>query len=151
MLWVLDRTVSLRWLFLAPKSHVATDGKDINFMFIFVVVYLGLSQYLCWKVNLYEMLLLNCKSELLLFLLLLIVTPILKWSMFCCVLLCVHSSFAIISGCFALFVLLVYYCCVAFPHDEIGLSAVWDCGFSWSYSLPIFGETANWLPHSYCL
>ena len=104
----------------------------------------------CWKVNLYEMLLLNCKSGLL-FLLLLIVTPVLKFSMFCCVLLCVHSSFAIISGCFALFVLLVYCCCVAFPHDEIGLSAVWDCGFSWSYSLPIFGETANWLPHSYCL
>ena len=52
------------------------------------------------------MLLLNCKSGLLLFILLLIVTPILKCSMFCCVLLCVHSSFAIISGCFALFVLL---------------------------------------------
>ena len=48
------------------------------------------------------MLLLNCKGGLLLFLLLLIVTPILKCSMFCCVLLCVHSSFAIISGCFAL-------------------------------------------------
>ena len=43
MLWVLERTVSLRWLFLAPKSHVSTDGKDINFSFIFVVVYLGLS------------------------------------------------------------------------------------------------------------
>ena len=105
-----------------------------------------------WKLIICNvMLLLNCKGGLLLFLLLLIVTPILKRSMFCCVLLCVHSSFAIISGCFALFVLLVYYCCVAFPHDAIALSAVCDCGFSWSYSLPIFGETANWLPHSYCL
>ena len=75
------------------------------------------------------MLLLNCKGGLLLFLLL-ILTPILKCSMFCCVLLCVHSSFAIISGSFALFVLLVYYCCVVFPHDAICLSAVCDCGFS---------------------
>ena len=48
---------------------------------------------------------------------LLIVTPIVRFcncSMFCCALLCVHSSFAIISmgkrervGCFALFVFLV--------------------------------------------
>ena len=133
MLWVLERTVSLRWLFLAPKSHVSTDGKDINFMIIFVVVYLGLSQYLCCNVNLlYVMLLLNCNGGLLLFLLL-IVTPIVGFcncSMFCCAFLCVHSSFAIISGCFALFVLLVSHCCVAFPHDAIGLSAVCDCGIS---------------------
>ena len=69
MLWVLERTVSLRWLFLAPKSHVSTDGKDINFMFIFVVVYLGLSQYLCFNVNLSNViLLLNWKGRFLLFL-----------------------------------------------------------------------------------
>ena len=43
MLWVLERTVSLRLIFSAPKSHVSTGGKDINFMFIFVVAYLGLS------------------------------------------------------------------------------------------------------------
>ena len=78
------------------------------------------------------MLFLNCKGGLLLFLLL-IVTPIVGFcncSRFCCALLCVHSSFAIISGCFALFVLLVSHCCVAFPHDAIGLSAVCDCGIS---------------------
>ena len=54
-------------------------------------------------------------------------------SMFCCALLCVHSSFAIISigkreraGCFALFVFLVSrVCCVALPHDASGLSAVY--------------------------
>ena len=56
--------------------------------------------------------------------------------MFCCALLCAHSSFAIISmgkraGCFALFVFLVSHdCCVAIPHDVIGLSAVCDCGIS---------------------
>ena len=105
------------------------------------------------------MLLLNCKSGLLLFLLLLVVTPIAGFcicSMFYCALHCVHSSFAIISGCFALFVclvswvrcgtwlyrflifaplptVLVSHCCVAFPHNAIGLSAVCDCGISWSY------------------
>ena len=48
-------------------------------------------------------------------------------SMFCCALLCVHSSFAIISmgkraGCFALFVFLTSCdCCVALPHDATGL------------------------------
>ena len=77
--------------------------------------------------------LLNCKGELL-FVLLLVVTPIAGFcncSIFCFVLLCVHSSFAIISGCFALFVLLVsHYCCVAFPHDAISLSAVCNCGIS---------------------
>ena len=57
-------------------------------------------------------------------------------SMFCCTLLCVHSSFAIISkgmraGCFALFDFLVSHdCCVALPHDAMGLSAVCDCGIS---------------------
>ena len=53
-------------------------------------------------------------------------------SMFCCVLLCVHSSFAIEkAGCFDLFVLLVSHdSCVALPHDAKGLSAVCDCGIS---------------------
>ena len=57
-------------------------------------------------------------------------------SMFCCALLCVHSSFAIIYreervGCFALFVFLVSRdCCVALPHDATGLTAVCDCGIS---------------------
>ena len=54
------------------------------------------------------------------------------------------NSFAIISrgnraGCFALFVALVSHdCCVALPHDTMGLSAVCDCGSSWAYSLTIF-------------
>ena len=43
------------------------------------------------------------------------------------------------AGCFALFVLLVSRdCLVALPHDVTGLSAVGDCGMSWSYSLTIF-------------
>ena len=83
MLWVLDRTVSLRWLFLAPKSHVATDGKDINFMFIFCCC-------LSWpksisvlksKLIIWNVILLNCKSGLLLFLLLLMLLPF--WSVLC--------------------------------------------------------------------
>ena len=64
-------------------------------------------------------------------------------SMFCCTLLCVHSSFAIILmgkrelACwFAFFVFLVSRdCCVFLPHDATGLSAVYDCGISWSHSL----------------
>ena len=28
-------------------------------------------------------------------------------------------------------------CCVALPRDAMGLSAVCDCGISWSYSLAI--------------
>ena len=59
-------------------------------------------------------------------------------SMFCCALRCVHSSIEIISMgkreravCFALFVFLVPHdCCVAFPNNAIGLSAVCDCVFS---------------------
>ena len=40
------------------------------------------------------------------------------------------------AGCLALFVFLVSRdCCVARPHDAIGLSAVCDCGISGSYSL----------------
>ena len=119
MLWVLERTVSLRWLFLAPKSHVSTGGKDINFMFISVVVYLGLSQYLIYIYIyiLYVMLLINCKGRFLFF--------------YPCALLCVHSSFVIISGCFAFFVLLgSHYCCVALPHNAMVLVAVCDCGIS---------------------
>ena len=58
-------------------------------------------------------------------------------SMFCCALLCVHSSFAIISmGKRELVALLLFVlqvsrdCCVALPHDAMGLSAVCDCGIS---------------------
>ena len=58
--------------------------------------------------------------------------------MFCCVLLCVHSSFVCNhldgeerAGCFALFFILVSRdCCVAIPHDTTGSSAVCDCGIS---------------------
>ena len=67
-----------------------------------------------------------------------IVTPLSAFcncSMFCCALLCVHSSFAIIlmgkgerTGRFALFVFLVSRdCCVALAHGaRVGLSAVCD-------------------------
>ena len=53
--------------------------------------------------------------------------------MFCCALLYVLSSFVIISlgkrELVALFVFLVSYdCCVALPHDAMGLLAVCDCG-----------------------
>ena len=72
---------------------------------------------------------------------LLIVTPIVGFcncSMFCCALLCVHSSFAIISmGKRELVTLLCLSswsqscdCFVALPHDTMGLSAVCDCGIS---------------------
>ena len=75
-------------------------------------------------------------------LLLLIVTPTVGFcngSMFCCVLLYVHSSFAIILMgkrelvAFKLnyFVFMVSRdCCVALPHDAKGLPAVCDCGIS---------------------
>ena len=54
-----------------------------------------------------------------------------KCLMFCCALLCVHSSFAIISmgkrELVALFVFLVsHVCCVTLPRDATDLSAV--CG-----------------------
>ena len=60
-------------------------------------------------------------------------------SMFCCALLCVHSSFAIILMGMRELVALLFlsYCCVALPHDATGLSVVCDCGISWSYSLTI--------------
>ena len=55
--------------------------------------------------------------------------------MFCCTLLYVQSSFAIISmgrrELVTLFVFLVSLdCCVALPYDATGLSAVCDCGIS---------------------
>ena len=57
--------------------------------------------------------------------------------MFCCVLLCVYSSFAIMPmgrervGCFALFVFVVARdCCVTLSNDATGLSADCDCGIS---------------------
>ena len=47
------------------------------------------------------------------------------------------------AGCFALFVFLVSRdCCVAFPHDATGLSAVCDCVISKSNSLTIFNKWA---------
>ena len=67
------------------------------------------------------------------------VTPIVGYcncSMFGCALLCVHSSFAIISmgkkaACIALFVFLLSRdFCVALPNDATGFSAVCECGIS---------------------
>ena len=58
-------------------------------------------------------------------------------SMFCCSLLYVHSSFAIILMRKRELVAKNYFvflvscdCCVALPHDATGLSAVCDCGIS---------------------
>ena len=58
-------------------------------------------------------------------------------SMFCCALLCVHSSFAIIlmeERELAALLCLSYWCLVivlvALPHDAMGLSAVCDYGIS---------------------
>ena len=59
-------------------------------------------------------------------------------SMFCCALLCVHSSFFK-----HLDMLLCFIChpdfssllCVALADGAAGLSAVFDCGISYSYSL----------------
>ena len=58
----------------------------------------------------------------------------------------VHTSIAIIlmgeerAGCFALVVFLVSRDGgAALPRGATGLSAVCDCGISWSYSLTIFG------------
>ena len=57
-------------------------------------------------------------------------------SVFCCALLCLNSSFAIISmgkreraGCFALFVFVCLMIVVWLFHDATGLSAVCGCGF----------------------
>ena len=57
-------------------------------------------------------------------------------STFCCMLLYVPSSVAMIlmgkrDGCFAKFVFLVSRdSCVALPRGTVGLSAVCDCGIS---------------------
>ena len=55
--------------------------------------------------------------------------------MFCCALLCVHSSFCNHldgeerAGCYALFVCLMFRDCrVVVAHDATGLSDVCDCG-----------------------
>ena len=65
----------------------------------------------------------------------LIVTPVVGFCncfMFCCALLYVHSSFAIILiDCLTLFVFLVSRdCCLALPRDATDLSAVCDCCIS---------------------
>ena len=53
-------------------------------------------------------------------------------SMFCYALPSVHSlDWEERAGYFALFIFLVYHeCCVALPHDAMGLSAVWNYGIS---------------------
>ena len=57
-------------------------------------------------------------------------------SMFCCALLCAHSSFSIIlMGKRELVALLSLSswsrdCCVTLPRDALGLSAVCNCGIS---------------------
>ena len=67
-------------------------------------------------------------------------------SMFCCTFLYVHSSFAIIlMGKRKLLALLslsscCFLMCVALHRDAMGLSAICDCGISWSYSLTILGS-----------
>ena len=67
------------------------------------------------------------------------VTPIVGFcnrSMFGCALLCVHSSFPIISmgkraACIALFVFLLSRdFCMDLPHDATCFSAVCECGIS---------------------
>ena len=62
--------------------------------------------------------------------------------MFCCALLYVHSSFAIIVMGKRELVASLWSreCCVALPHDATGLSAVCDCGISYSYSLSFFKQ-----------
>ena len=74
-------------------------------------------------------------------------------SMFCCTFLYVHISIAIIlMGKRELIALLNLssWCLVMverlFPHGATGLSAVCDCGISWSYSFTIF-ETIIHLWH----
>ena len=54
--------------------------------------------------------------------------------LFCYVLNCVHSSFAIKkAGCFAIIVLQMHFyykCSVTLSHSAVGWSAVCDCGIS---------------------
>ena len=63
-----------------------------------------------------------------------LVVGILCLSLFCCALLCVLSSFAIILAvCFAFIVLgMSCYCkcSVTLPHSAMGWSALCDCGIS---------------------
>ena len=63
-------------------------------------------------------------------------------SMFCCALLYVHSSFAIIlmgkGELVALLSCSSHDCCMALHQGAMGLSAVCDCGISWPYSLTIY-------------
>ena len=64
---------------------------------------------------------------------------------FCCEVGCVLSDFVIFSlgkkeraGCFTFLVYLMSldsYRCLPLPRGAVGLSAVCDCGISWSYSL----------------
>ena len=76
---------------------------------------------------------------LLLLLMMMIVAPIVGFSVcsiFCCTLLCILSSFAIILMGKRLLYLFVFlmscfcYCSVAFPHGAMGWSALCDCGSS---------------------
>ena len=60
MLWVLERTVKLRWLFLAPKSYVSTDGKDINFMFVLLFIWPKLISVLQCKLIICNVMLCYC-------------------------------------------------------------------------------------------
>ena len=73
----------------------------------------------------------HSKPVVLLLFIVTLIVGVCNCSMFCCALLCVHSSFAIISMGKSLFIFLVSSdCCVALPHNATGLSAVCDCGFS---------------------
>ena len=81
---------------------------------------------------------------------------VLRWWFYCCCLLLLSLWDSVIvlrfvvpyfvssldweerAGCFTLFVLLVSCdCCLALPLGAVGLSAVFNCGISSSYSLTI--------------
>ena len=156
MLWAVERTVSLRWLFYAPKSHVSTDGKDINFMFIFVVVYLGLINYLCCNVNLLYVMKCYCKAAKMDF-----------CCFYCCWLLLPLQD-SVIVLCFAV----RYFVSILVLQSSLVALLCLSC---WCLIIVVwlfltvpsiclqfvivvfpnhthyFGETANWLPISYCL
>ena len=64
-----------------------------------------------------------------------LVVGVLCLSLFCCALLCVLSSFAIIlkrKGELVALLLLSYCCkrCVTLPHGWVGWSGLCDCGIS---------------------
>ena len=66
----------------------------------------------------------------------------------CLSLFCNHLDGEERAGWFALFAFLVSRdCCVALPNDAMGLSAVYDCGISWSYSLTILESMAARTAH----